>query len=217
MTIQDFLHFSDREERPSWPWIAAGIWLLLISVLAIVNSVGLSRLAEQGRARAQDARVQALATRVSELEQQAEAIKRQPKPVTQADYDTAHQALDERLTQIEKAQATYDQASEIQALQARLGAIENRLKKSAASMATAPRHAPEPPKPAVPEPPFNVVGLELRGGERFLSVVVPTATSMRDVRLLREGDTLGIWHLQSLEAHVAVFRVDGQTQRIALP
>ena len=218
MNVPNFPPLSGREEQARWPWIAVGAWLLLVSALAIVNSVGLSRLTEQNRASAQDAHVQALATRVGDLEQQAEAVKRQPKPVTQADLDTARQAaLDERLTQIEEAHATNDHASEIQALQARVGAIENRLKKSAATVAAAPRHAAEPPKLTVPEPPFNVVGLELRGGERFLSITVPGATSIRDVRLLREGDTLGAWHLQALEAHVAVFRIEGQTLRIALP
>ena len=213
----NFPPLSGREEQARWPWIAVGAWLLLVSALAIVNSVGLSRLAEQSRASAQDAHVQALATRVGDLEQQAEAVKRQPKPVTQAELDTARQALNERLTQIEEAHATNDHASEIQTLQARVGAIENRLKKSAATVAAAPRNAAETPKPTAPEPPFNVVGLELRGGERFLSITVPGATSIRDARLLREGDTLGAWHLQALEAHVAVFRVEGQTLRIALP
>lgn len=207
----------DADGRPRWPRIAAAVWLLLISVLAIVNSVGLSRLTEESRASAQDAHVQALATRIADLEQHAEAVKRQPKPVTHADLDTARQALDERLTRVEEAQAADDHASEMQALQARVGAIENRLKKSASTLAAAPRRAAEPPNPKVPEPPFNVVALELRGGERFLSVAAPGASSMRDVRLLREGDTLGAWHLQSLEAHAAVFRIDGQTLRIGMP
>ena len=217
MNVQNFPPLSGREEQARWPWIAVGVWLLLVSALAIVNSVGLSRLTEQSRASVQDAHVQALATRVGDLEQQAEAVKRQPKPVSQADLDTARQALDERLTRVEEAHAPNDHASEIQALQARVGAIENRLKKSAATVAAAPRNTAEPPKPTAPEPPFNVVGLELRGGERFLSLTVPGATSIRDVRLLREGDTLGAWHLQALEAHVAVFRIEGQTLRIALP
>jgi hypothetical protein len=186
---------SDADGRPHWPKIAAAVWLLLVSVLTVVNSLGLSRLAEQARASAQDAQVQALATRVGDLEQQAEAVKRQPKPVTQSDLDTVRQALNERLARIEQAQTTDDDAIEMQALQARVGAIENRLKKSASTMAAAPRRPVEAPKPKVPEPPFNVVGLELRGGERFLSVAPPGASSMRDVRLLREGDALGAWHL----------------------
>jgi hypothetical protein len=71
--------------------------LVLVSAIAIVDSVGLSRLIEQSRSSAQDAQVQALATRVSDLEHQAEAAKRQPKPVVQGDFDAARQALEERL------------------------------------------------------------------------------------------------------------------------
>ena len=46
---------SPEERRPRWPKIAAGVWLALVSVLAVVISVGLSRLIEQSRATAQDA------------------------------------------------------------------------------------------------------------------------------------------------------------------
>ena len=59
--------------------------------------------------------------------------------------------------------------------------------------------------------------LELRGGERFLSIAAPGVAAVRELRLLREGDAIGAWQLQVIEAHAAVFRVDGQTQRIALP
>lgn len=208
---------SDREGRARWPWIAAGVWLLLVSALTIVNSVGLSRLTKQSRASAQDAHVQALATRIDALEEQAEAVKRQPAPVTRGDLDATRQALDERLARVEQAHTADDRASEVQALQARVGAIEDRLKRVAPTVAEARRRAAEPPKPKVPEPPFNVVGLELRGGERFLSVAARGAASVRNVRLLREGDTLGAWHLQSIEAHAAVFRIDGHTLRIAIP
>lgn len=206
----------DADGRPRWPKIAAAVWLLLVSALAVVNSVGLSRLTEQSRTSAQDAHVQALATRVGELEQQAEAGKRQPKPITQTDFDTARQALEERLSHIEEAQSTDVPPGDVQALQVRVGEIEARLKKAQRS-AVASRHAAEAARPKLLEPPFNVVGLELRGGERFLSSATPGATSLPDVRLLREGDSAGEWQLQAIEARTAVFRVDGQTLRIAVP
>ncbi|MBN9459681.1 MAG: hypothetical protein J0H00_00475 [Burkholderiales bacterium] len=204
---------SPEERRPRWPKIAAGVWLALVSVLAVVNSVGLSRLIEQSRATAQDAHVQALGTRVGDLEQHAETLNRQPKPVAQADLDAVRQAVETRLTQLEQAQPP---SADLDALRSRVGDIEARLKKAAAPAAT-PRRTAEPVKPKVPEPPFNIVGVELRGGERFLSVAVPKASSVLDVWLLREGDAVGAWHLLAIEARAAVFRVDGQMQRIALP
>ena len=62
-----------------------------------------------------------------------------------------------------------------------------------------------------------MIGLELRGGERFLSVAAPGAASVLDISLLRVGDAAGAWHLQAIEARAAAFRVDGQTVRIPLP
>ena len=204
---------DENAGRARWLKIAAAVWLLLVSILAVVNSVGLSRLTEQSQASAQDAHVQALNTRVAELEQQAAASKNQPKPVTQPDFEAARKTLDERLAQVEQAQAGDAHAGDLQALQARVGDIEARMKRTAA----APRRTAELAKLKLPEPPFNVVGVELRGGERFLSVTAPKASSVLDVWLLREGDAVGAWHLLAIEARAAVFRVDGQAQRIALP
>ena len=189
---------------------------MLVSAIAIVDSVRLSRLIEQSRSSAQDAQVQALATRVSDLEHQAEATKRQPKPVVQGDFDAARQALEERLAHVEQAQAADAHGEDIKALQARVGVLEARLKKRAPS-ATAPRKTAETTKPKVPEPPFDVVGLELRGGERFVSIASRGATALTDLRLLREGESIGAWQLQAIDAHAVVFRVDDQTVRVALP
>ena len=206
----------DGAGHPRWLKIAAGVWLVLVSAIAIVDSVGLSRLIEQSRSSAQDAQMQALATRVSDLEHQAEAAKRQPKPVAQGDFDAARQALEERLAHVEQAQATDAHGDDIKALQARVGVLEARLKKRAPS-ATAPRKTAEVTKPKVPEPPFDVVGLELRGGERFVSIASRGATALTDLRLLREGESIGAWQLQAIDAHAVVFRMDDQTVRVALP
>lgn len=207
---------TEGADRARWLKIAAAAWLLLVSVLAVVNSVGLSRLSEQSQASAQDAHMQALNTRVAELEQQSAASKNQPKPVVQPDFEAARKALDERLSQVEQAQTADNRAGDLQALQARMGDIEARLKKAATPVA-APRRTAEAVKPKAPEPPFSVAGLELRGGERFLSIAAPGVAAVRELRLLREGDAIGAWQLQVIEAHAAVFRVDGQTQRIVLP
>ncbi|MNN80028.1 hypothetical protein D3C81_1967220 [compost metagenome] len=66
-------------------------------------------------------------------------------------------------------------------------------------------------------PPFRVLGVELRGGERFLSIAAPAASSLTGSRLLREGDAEGGWQLQSIEARAGMFLMNGQTQRVAAP
>lgn len=205
----------DGVSRMRWLQIAATVGLLLVSALTVVNSIGLSRLAEQSRASDQGTHVQALTTRVVDLEQQAAAQKRQPKPITQPDFDAARQALEARLGQVEQALGGAAGAVDLQALQTRVGQIEVRLKKTSA--ATTPHRIAKAATPKTPEPPFSANGVELRGGERFLSTAALGAVSLRELRLLREGEAIGAWQLQSIEAHAAVFRVDGQIQRIALP
>ena len=94
---------SERNSRTRWLRIVAAFWLLLISAVALINSVGLSRLAEQTQSSAQDAQVNALGLRVADLEQQADADKRRPAPISQAEFATARQALDKRMTRLEEA------------------------------------------------------------------------------------------------------------------
>ena len=109
---------SERDSRTRWLKISAAFWLLLISAVALINSVGLSRLAEQTQSSAQDAQVNALGLRVADLEQQADADKRRPAPISQAEFATARQALDERMTRLEEADEARTLAIDLQTLQA---------------------------------------------------------------------------------------------------
>ena len=116
---------SERHSRTRWLKIAAAFWLLLISAVALINSVGLSRLTEQTQSSAQDAQVNALGLRVADLEQQADADKRRPAPISQAEFATARQALDKRMTRLEEADEAKALAIDLQTLQARVNAIES--------------------------------------------------------------------------------------------
>ena len=208
---------SERNSCTRWLKVAAVFWLLLISAVALINSVGLSRLAEQTQSSAQDAQVNALGLRVADLEHQANADKRRPVPISQAEFANARQALDERMTRLEEADETGPLPVALQTLQARVNAIETRLEKTRQVASAARPRAPVATKPKVPEPPFRVLGVELRGGKRFLSITSTAAASLAGARLLREGDAEGGWQLQSIEAQAGVFQVSGQTQRVAVP
>src|SRR3546814_19244692 len=118
---------SERDSRTRWLKIAAAFWLLLISAVALINSVGLSRLAEQTQSSAQDAQVNALRLRVADLERQVDADKRRQAPISQADFANARQALDERMTRLEEADAARALAIDLQPLQARVNGLETRL------------------------------------------------------------------------------------------
>ncbi|MDR6575960.1 chemotaxis protein [Pseudomonas extremaustralis] len=85
------------------------------------------------------------------------------------------------------------------------------------SSATQPEKTARP-KPALLSPPFSVLSVESRGGERFLAVAPPDSHSLRDVRLLHSGEQLGAWHLKVLEPNSAIFAVAAQPdQTVQLP
>src|SRR3546814_16111450 len=105
---------SERDSRTRWLKIAAAFWLLLISAVALINSVGLSRLAEQTQSSAQDAQVNALGLRVADLDRQVDADKRRPAPISQAEVAHARQALDERMTRPGAAEEARAVATDLQ-------------------------------------------------------------------------------------------------------
>ena len=75
-----------------------------------------------------------------------------------------------------------------------------------------------PPKPVPLSPPFSVLGVESRGGERFLAVAPHDSSSLIDVRLLHSGEQLGAWYLKVLEPNSAIFAVAAQPdQTVHLP
>ena len=74
------------------------------------------------------------------------------------------------------------------------------------------------PKPIPLSPPFSVLSVESRGGERFLAVAPHDSRSLKDVRLLHRGEQLGAWQLEVLEPNAAIFAVAAQPdQTVHLP
>ncbi|MEN1550966.1 hypothetical protein AAIH73_35040, partial [Pseudomonas aeruginosa] len=66
------------------------------------------------------------------------------------------------------------------------------------------------PKPMEP-PPFSILGVEYRGGERFLSVAPPGSTQLSQIYLIRQGDAVAgtNWRLTDLDDRTAHFDVAG--------
>lgn len=80
-----------------------------------------------------------------------------------------------------------------------------------------PRPTAARPLPALPALP-ELIGIELRGAERFLAVAPAGSRTLNEVRLLREGDRFGAWTLKRLDRQGAVFIAPGHAEQIlALP
>ncbi|MDR6680186.1 hypothetical protein [Pseudomonas oryzihabitans] len=168
------------------------------------------------------------------------------KPVQDADFRASQQALSQRIdttqalmVEIQRANQSalqgVAQAADLVALEAKIEGLQNDLsdlRKKASEPAKAPpplivpkqRSTPvatrkhEPPKPIETPPPFTVVGIEYRGGERFLSVAPPGSTQLSELYLVRPGDNVGgtRWRLASLDDRQAQFSVDGATRILSL-
>lgn len=115
--------------------------------------------------------------------------------------------------------------ADLTVLRARLEQVEQQF----LNLKTQP--SPPPPTPSAPKPkqtarpksvplspPFSVLGVESRGGERFLAVAPHDSRSLTDVRLLHSGEQQGAWRLKILEPNSAIFAVAAQPdQTVHLP
>ena len=116
-------------------------------------------------------------------------------------------------------------AADMTALRARLEQVEQQLVDlkpqpslpPPTSSATKPKQMARP-KPTPLSPPFSVLSVESRGGERFLAVAPLDCRSLMDVRLLHSGEQMGAWKLKVLEPNSAIFAVAAQPdQTVHLP
>jgi hypothetical protein len=206
--------------------IAALVLLLLVSTLTAVNSVGLLRLDERNRANDPAAPLRMLAARLAELGQRVEQASIPPDAVPQARFEAERQATAQRFEAerhaVAQRFATLEQAVSPPAAADELRALRDRLSQLEAQQQSAPPPRPPAPRPAKPEPPkapepsFQVIGSELRAGERFLAILPAGANALSRARLLRLGDRQDGWRLEALYRDAAVFSQAGQVRRLPI-
>jgi hypothetical protein len=198
--------------------VAVVTWLLLISGAVAINHVALSGLATQVETHAPSLQVAALEKRLTELIQQVEHIQQQPDALPQARYEAEREVLEQRLSAIEAAFGNQPAADNLLPLQARLEQLEMRLSAPPPALPTPPRlRAAAHAKPKAIEPPFRVIGTELRADEQFLSILPAASDALTQVRLLRPGETEAGWHLEAIETNTAVFRYGADSRRLPIP
>ncbi|HBO4846949.1 TPA: hypothetical protein NI961_002054 [Pseudomonas aeruginosa] len=192
------------------------LWLLGLSVFAILGHQTMTDQADQQQL---DVRLQRLEAQVTGLAETTRALQ-QPAAATAAGLQDARQALEARIVQAEQALGGYATAEDVQALRTEVEQIKVR---QATARAAAPtqRRTPSQPATAKSEPPplpFRVVGAELRAGQRSVSVAPSTGDFTPDqLQVLLPGDALGPWRLQAIEGNAAVFQAGDQTRRVAIP
>ncbi|KGK92208.1 hypothetical protein NB04_27840 [Pseudomonas syringae pv. tomato] len=183
--------------------------------------------------------VNAITQRINGVDDRLDAAS-QLKSVTIDDFRAGQQALSNRIDAVQalvkQAQDAAQQAAvtmqEVVVMGARIEELQVKLQdlraaKPASAQVTA---AAKPKTPAssrkstaqskVPEapPPFSVVGVEYRGGERFLSVAPPGSTQLSQLNLIRPGDMVAgsNWQLNSLDDSRALFSINGSPRILPL-
>lgn len=203
----------------------AVIWLTLISLFALADHVALSRFrAKSADLQGERAELTGIQTRVMTVEKSVRALERQPVPVSEAKLRATRDILEARLASLEQTIATTASKDALASVQDRLRDFDARLRLRPARWVSAPASSRVDPISTIAsrtqEQPFTILGVEWRGGERFLSITPLGATAPDQVVLLRAGDPLsglpGEWQLKSLEGNVAVFVSQGHPLRIQI-
>ncbi len=210
--------------RARWTSIFGTAWLVFVSVVALSDHGALSHYKKStSQAETTRSEVSALKNRVTGMESAVSALKQQPAPITHGQLDAARTEVEARLSALEERLSSAVSQEDLAAAKARLTTVEERqLRVPQTSSLPPSRHRSADPLTSTPaDPPFNVLGIDWRGGERFLALAPRDASTSGQVLLLRAGDRLtdmpGDWELLSLEDKVAIFVSQGRQQRISIP
>ncbi|MEE4573203.1 hypothetical protein V2L07_10470 [Pseudomonas alliivorans] len=186
--------------------------------------------------------VNAITQRINGVDDRLDAVG-QLKPVTADDFRAGQQALSNRIDAVQalikQVQQTVNEAAqeaasmqEVIVMGARIEELQTKLQDLRSAKVAAPQltgsqkpKAPPPsrkttaqPQATLPPPPFSVVGVEYRGGERFLSVAPPGSTQLSQLNLVRPGDMVAgsNWQLSSLDESRALFSINGSPRILPL-
>ncbi len=149
----------------------------------------------------------ALLTRLAKVDERLDAVDGKHL-VTNDDFRSGQQALSNRIDTVQAyakqaTETTHDLSlrvtaaeEQVMVLKASIEMIEIRLQELSKPLTTEPpviAPLPKPvirkkPPPAPQPPPFTVIGIEYRGGERFLSVAPSGSTQLSQINLIRPGD-----------------------------
>jgi len=208
---------TERSHRTTLLRVAGATWLLLISAVVVIDHVILSTRADRTEDAVPATQLSELEAQLAELAREIEQQRQEPAALPLGRYESERVALDQRLEALE--QAVDDRPTvDLQSLQTRIDRLEVRL----ATVRSAPTDASRPPvrapaRPRPVEPSFRVIGVELRAGERFLSILPADASALSQARLLRAGETEAGWRLEVIEDGTAVFRHGDEVRRLTVP
>ena len=223
--------------RPTRTTLIFSLCLIaLASVLAYENHQ-LSLVSNDLASTADKDSLNALLTRLAKVDERLDAVDSKHL-VTNDDFRSGQQALSNRIDTVQAyakqaTETTHDLSlrvtaaeEQVMVLKASIEMIDIRLQELSKPQASEPPVVAPPPKPVIRKkpppapqpPPFTVIGIEYRGGERFLSVAPPGSTQLSQINLIRPGDgvTGTSWKLKSMDGRFAHFEVAGLSRTLTV-
>ncbi|WP_454868433.1 hypothetical protein [Pseudomonas farris] len=178
----------------------------------IVHQLWLSDLEKRTQAYGDSAELKLLDDRVVALEQPDLGAQQNPKMVTQTEFNELNDAVYLSVNDIRKTLGATATSADLQTLQLQVQALQAKLEQPVLSPTPSKQKVRKAPSPAAPT--FQIIGRELRGGERFLSITPNGAQSLDQSHIIRIGETHDGWKLDGFDDQSAVFFVNGETRRL---
>ncbi|MFJ5440985.1 hypothetical protein [Pectobacterium sp. CHL-2024] len=195
------------------------VWLSVLTALAVLNYRATANLVKREQVDASLQQIQVLEGRLTELADNIQALEARPVPASATALRSMQQSLETRIAQMEQKQENYASTQVVQTLRDELAQLKSQQKAAIQSAPTTRRTT----NPAVTAPrkmpfPFRILGLELRAGQRMVSLAPASGKlSSTQVQLVSLGETVSQWRLETIDGDTAIFSRAGQTRRLTIP
>lgn len=197
--------------------LVACAWVTLVSAGVVVDYLLVSAVATRLAHVPHVADIDGLRQEQSTLGQRVAALAHPADVVRREDLRAAQETTVARLNKLEQALDARAASTDLAALQTRLGQLDAEIAALHVKPDRQPVRRPHPVTAPIPAPPFAVLGTELRGGEGFLAVAPSVDAPLDQTTLLRPGEVIAGWQLQTIDGTTATFRTNGQTVRLDIP
>ncbi|KHS81966.1 MULTISPECIES: hypothetical protein [Pectobacterium] len=195
------------------------VWLGVLTALAFLNYHATADLVKREQADASLQQIQVLEGRLTELADSIQALEARPVPASATALRSMQHSLETRIAQMEQTQENYASTQVVQTLRDELAQLKSQQKAAIQSALTTSRTT----NPAVTAPkkmpfPFRILGLELRAGQRMVSIAPASGESApAQIQIVLPGETVSQWRLETINGDTAIFSRAGQTRRLAIP
>ncbi|KMK81834.1 hypothetical protein [Pectobacterium brasiliense] len=195
------------------------VWLGVLTALAVLNYRATANLVKREQVDASLQQVQVLEGRLTELADSIQALEARPVPVSATAIRSMQQSLETRIAQMVQTQENYASTQVVQTLRDELAQLKSQQKsviqsapttsRTTNSAVTAPREMPFP---------FRILGLELRAGQRMVSIAPASGEpAPAQIQVVLPGETVSQWRLETIDGDTAIFSRAGQIHRLTIP